>query len=222
MQFLYHENSGNNELSLKDLDLHYVCNVRRFKVGDVIKLSNMKNNILYSYEINAKSKKEIFLVIQSKTMINPPPLGPHIIQSIIDPSEFYKILPLLNELMISKITLFYADFSQRQFRFNTSRIEKILISSCMQCSRLHRMEIEFIPNLDKVIELYPRALAFDFNCEVRNDIFENSESFIIGPEGGFSPRERRLLEGRCFSIDYNLILKSTTASVFIASRSLKL
>ena len=222
MQFLYHENSGNNELSLKDLDLHYVCNVRRFKVGDVIKLSNMKNNILYSYRINAKSKKEIFLSVESKTIIKIPLLGPHIIQSIIDPSEFYKILPLLNELMVSKITLFYADFSQKQFRFNTSRIEKILISSCMQCSRLHKMEIEFISNLDKVIELYPNALAFDFNCEVRNDIFKNYKSFIIGPEGGFSPRERKLLEGRCFSIDYNLILKSTTSSVFIASRSLKL
>lgn len=222
MQFLYHENSGAPQISLQDSSLHYICNVRRFRVGDSIKLSNMKDNFLFHYRIESKLKKEIILNLKYKEAAPKANFGAHIIQGIIDHNEFYKNLPLLNELMVSKITLFYADFSQKQFRFNINRIDKILISSCMQCARVHKMDIEFMPNLDSILDIYPHSMAFDFNNEVKNDIFKNCKSFIIGPEGGFSLRERKLLEGKSFALNHNLILKSSTASVFIAAKSLEL
>lgn len=243
MQFIYDENAGAKTLILDVKQNHYLFNVRRFKAqsGEIFKFANLKDGKLYRYKfaessgkeskldsathtkgaesraksIESRAKSATFHLLDSANITQNSPKT-HIIQAIID--EFDKVLPALNELFVEKITLFYADFSQKNIRVNLERLEAILISSSMQCGRLRKMEIEILGSLDCVVEKYSDAVALDFAPKARN--LCDFKRFIIGPEGGFSPRERELLKARKIAIsgiNHPLILRAKTTSIFVAS-----
>ena len=244
MQFIYDENAGAKTLILNVKQNHYLFNVRRLKAqsGEIFKFANLRDGKLYSYKfaessgkesnldsatrvkgtesraksIESRAKSATFHLLDSANITQNSPKT-HIIQAIID--EFDKVLPALNELFVEKITLFYADFSQKNIRVNLARLEAILISSSMQCGRLRKMEIEILGSLDCVVEKYSDAVALDFVPKARN--LCDFKRFIIGPEGGFSPRERELLKARKITIsgiNHPLILRAKTTSIFVASR----
>lgn len=261
MQFIYHKDCPNAEITLEGKDFHYIFGVRREskQTGKTFKFTNLKDNRIYFYTLKEINKKmatfkiiDLEGIIQDYTnlldskdpkldskisnldFINPNDLNAiilkaqkialnppktHIIQAIIDNNDFDKILPFLNELYVDKITLFYADFSQRNQKINLERLTNILINSSMQCGRLNLMKIEVFNNLDSVLEAYKNCFALDFGCEIIDNL-KDKNSFIIGAEGGFSKRERELLKECSFSINHPLILKSQTASIFIASQKI--
>lgn len=245
MQFIYDENAGAKTLILDAKQNHYLFNVRRFKAqsGEIFKFANLKDGKLYYYKfaessgkiaeskldsaarvkgaesraksIESHAKSATFHLLDSANITQNSPKT-HIIQAIID--EFDKVLPALNELFVEKITLFYADFSQKNIRVNLERLEAILISSSMQCGRLRKMEIEILGSLDEVVEKYSDAVALDFAPKACN--LCDFKRFIIGPEGGFSTRERELLKARKIAIsgiNHPLILRAKTTSIFVAS-----
>lgn len=241
MQFIYDKNAGNLTLTLDAKQCHYLFNVRRFKAqdGEIFSFANLRDGKLYKYKIirhcerdneacgnppckkytkgaQSRAKSATFHLLDSASIIQNSPKT-HIIQAVID--DFDKILPFLNELFVEKITLFYADFSQKNIRLNLERMEAILISSSMQCGRLSKIEIEILASLDEVLANYSDALALDFAPKAQN--LGDFKRFIIGCEGGFSPRERELLKEHKIAIsgiNHPLILRAKTASIFIASR----
>lgn len=216
MKFIYHENCGKEILSLEGREFHHIFNVRRARrnINESFNFANLKDSKIYYYKLLDLDKKIAnFALLDSRIVVQQSPKT-HIIQAVIENSEFDKTLPFLNELMVEKISLFYADFSQKNYKFNLQRLQSILINSCMQCGRLSLMEIEIFDSLDSILEVYKDAIALDFeaeSCDLRA-----YNSFIIGAEGGFSKRERELLKNRA-SITHPLILRSHTASIFVAS-----
>lgn len=231
MQFIYDENAGAKTLILDAKQNHYLFNVRRFRAqsGEIFKFANLKDGKLYKYQFaeskldsatrtkgaESRAKSATFHLLDSANITQESPKT-HIIQAIID--EFDKVLPALNELFVEKITLFYADFSQKNIRVNLERLNAILISSSMQCGRLRKMEIEILGSLDEVVEKYSDALVLDFAPKAQN--LRDFTRFIIGCEGGFSPRERELISAHKIAtsgIAHPLILRAKTASIFIAS-----
>ena len=192
MRFLYHKDSGEKNIILDNEAFHYIFNVRRQKNDNLI-LANMLDSRLYDYKILQVEKK----------------------RAIIDMNEFSKTLPYLNELFVEKITFFYSDFSQRNEKINTEKLHKILLNSSMQCGRLSIMKIEIMKNLNEVLNNYKDSMALDFNNN-RIDIKKHN-SFIIGPEGGFSKNERGLLKDRLFGINNPLVMRAKTASIFVAA-----
>lgn len=216
MRFIYARNAGQSEIILDSKQYHHIFNVRRLKakMGDIFHFANLADSTLYRYKL-VESKKAKFILLDS-TLCLQPQLKTHIIQAVI--SDFDKILPFLNELFVGKISLFYADFSQRNIKINTERLEAILINSSMQCGRLSKMEIEIFESLDAVLQVYKDSVvALDFCDEVLD--LSAFRSVIVGGEGGFSQREREILrEIRISGINHPLILRSQTASVFVASK----
>lgn len=217
MQFIYHIKSGDEVIYIRDYDYNHIFRSRREKKNKNFIFSNMIDYKLYRYKLAELTKKEAIFNLESFVIKQPLYFRTHIIQSIISMSEFTRILPTLNELMVGKITLFYSDFSQRNEKINLNRLNKILINSSMQCGRLDILKIEVFNNLESVIKHYSNAIALDFGCDEIN-IWDKTDSFIIGPEGGFSKEERDILKNRSFSIKSDLIMRSSTASIFVASK----
>lgn len=220
MRFIYNPNCGENEIILNGSSFHHIFDVRRQKnkKGDILKFANLKDSKIYSYKIKEQNKKDVYLTCEDSIKIIQKSPKTHIIQAIIDMNDFSKILPSLNELFVQKITFFYSDFSSKNQKINIKRLQKILINSCMQCGRLDLMEIEILRNLDEVLRNYKNAIALDFDKSPIN--FKIQNSIIIGAEGGFSQNERLMLKNRSFSINHSLILKSITASIYIASNKI--
>jgi len=142
----------------------------------------------------------------------------HLIWCIIDTKVIERTLPMLNQLGLSKITFVYCERSQKNFKIDLQRVEKILISSSQQCGRTTLMEIEVVNDLEKVLDMYHDIALLDFGGSTN---YEGVQKVLLGCEGGFSQSEQEKLQNNYkigFKSDY--ILKSETAAVSIVSKLL--
>ena len=189
MQFIIHKNAGEATLKLEGETYHHIFQSRRTKKSESLHLRNLKDSNLYTYNITNLSKKDATLALQSSqnTPLKNPPKG-HLIWAMIDPKNIEKTLPFLNELNLQKITFFYAEYSQKNFKLNLERIQRILENSCEQCGRITLLEIEVWGNLQEVLEKYPNAGVLDFGGEELNWSLEIHS--LVGTEGGFSTKEK--------------------------------
>jgi len=134
----------------------------------------------------------------------------------IDAKNIEKVLPSLNEIGVTKITFIECDRSQRNFKIKVDRLYKILINSNQQSGRLSLMDIDFCDSLDNFLQNYPNAKICDFGGKIIDEYFEVG---VVGCEGGFSTRERKLFKD-IVSFDTPLILRSESAVVSLASKVL--
>ena len=221
MQFVYHPNAGVQTLSVDIREYEHIFKVRRISVGEKLQWRNLEDVFIYEYEIYKIGKKEAELELIVKTEL---PLLPskvlHVGWSIIDPKIIERTLPMLNELGVSKISFVYAEFSQKSHKLDLERIKRILINSSQQCGRSLLMHIEVFSTLQSYIDAYPQSYILDFS-ETKLKETEKISSILIGPEGGFSQKERMLLQNQSIvGLTCNTILRSETAVVAATSKIL--
>jgi 16S rRNA (uracil1498-N3)-methyltransferase len=214
MQFIYEENPKEQMLISGD-NYKYLFKVRRLKIGDKINITNF-NHSIYVYKITNISAKEATLVKidEFKIMQNLKPF--HLGWCKIDTKNIEKVLPTLNEIGVTKITFIDCDRSQRNFKIKMDRLKKIIINSNQQSGRVQMMQIEFCENLDTFLENHPQAKVLDFGGKKIEGYFETA---VIGCEGGFSERERKLFR-QTYSFNTDLILRSESAAIAVASKVL--
>jgi 16S rRNA (uracil1498-N3)-methyltransferase len=219
MQFIYDKNSSQKQLFIRDENYRYLFRVRRSKVGDIVSFRNLEDDFLYRYKIVIIKKKEAELeLIGSKKDQQKSHKNFHLMWCIIDPKTIYGTLPMLNQLGVSKITFLYCDRSQKNFKLDHSKIEKILINSSQQCGRVKLMNIEILDSLEDLLKLYSDFLVLDFGGEKE---WGEADAVLVGCEGGFSEDEREKLQNhRKIGFDTDLILKSETAALTIVSKLL--
>jgi 16S rRNA (uracil1498-N3)-methyltransferase len=218
LKFLYHPNPSNNIILTGD-EHKYLFKVRRAQKNETINIRNLEDDYLYSYKIDSISKKEALLsLIEKKLSPNKPTKFLHLAWCIIDPKNIEKALPSLNEIGVSKITFVYCDFSQKNFKLKTERIKKILINSSQQCGRSNIIEIEILENSNKFFEKYPDFISIDFGGENLPCGFDSKKPLLIGPEGGFSEREREKFK-KIYSLK-GFILRSETAACGVSAKIL--
>jgi len=221
MQFVYHPNAGTQTLSVDTRDYEHIFKVRRISVGEKLSWRNLEDAFVYEYEIAQIGKKEAELELISQKEF---PLLPskvlHVGWSIIDPKIIEKTLPMLNELGVAKISFVYAEFSQKSHKLDLERMKRILINSSQQCGRSLLMQIEVFSTLQHYVETYPKSYVLDFS-EAKLSEDEVVSSILIGAEGGFSEKERILLQNQpIVGLTCNTILRSETAVVAAASKIL--
>ena len=218
MQFLYDERAGETSLSLCGENYKYLFKVRRLREGDSIFVRNLCDDILYRYKIVSINKKEAFLELLESLYDEQRRKDFHLLWCMIDPKAMEKTLPMLNQIGVSKITFIYCERSQKNFKIDHQRIQKILINSCQQCGRGDLMEIEIAENLETILQKYENINVLDFGGAKK---WESIGKVLVGCEGGFSEYERELLKNcNKIAFDTDFILKSETAAVSIASKLL--
>lgn len=219
MQFIYDENASQELLQIKDENYRYLFKARRFKVGQAVKFRNLQDDILYSYEIEDIGKKEATLkltdmVKTAKTDME----NLHLIWCVIDVKVIYATLPMLNQIGVSKISFVYCERSQKNFKIDLEKCQKILINSSQQCGRSDLMKIELYMSLNDVLQKYDSFAILDFGGETS---WKEISSILIGCEGGFSEGERQQLQNNYkIGLKTNFVLKSETAALTIASKLL--
>lgn len=220
MQFLFHTNAGDPILTLEGDCYRHLYRARRTRQTQALSLRNLTDDNLYIYDQARITKTNATLHL--KETIHSPNRSvqtTHIILGIIDLKSIQKVLPFLNELGVAKLTLFYGDFSQRSEKINQEKLQAILIASSQQCGRSDLLKIDFLENLEEVIASYQQVHVFDFGGGSLEAQKIQPTSILIGPEGGFSLRERKILEGfPIYSTRENIILRSETACIFVASK----
>ena len=220
MQFIYDKNAKNELLKIEDENYNYIVKARRHKLDDILDFRNLEDDFLYSYKISQIDKKSLFLNLlkkEEKLIENSKKI--HLGWCIVDPKTIYENIASLNELGVDKITFVYSDFSQKNFKINFEKLEKILINSSSQCGRSSIIKLDIYKNIDTFIADNPDTYFLDFSQTSIDSKVLDIKTLMIGTEGGFSKRERELFN-KNFIVGFssNLILKSQTAIISATSK----
>jgi 16S rRNA (uracil1498-N3)-methyltransferase len=224
--FIEKEISQNLMIYIKEKQHHFLKNVLRIKLNDVI---NVFDGITGEWrsQVISISKDKTALKIEKK--IREFETQPDI-WLIFAPIKLFRLNIIIQkavELGVSKFVPCKTEFSNFD-KLNYKNLELNAIEAAQQCERLDIPKIEKIINLDALIKELPddRALVFcdesDTNLpsiydELRLNLNNYSRwSVIIGPEGGFSNEERELIKKQKNVLRVTLgsrILRSDTAAI---------
>ena len=220
MQFIYDKNAKNELLKIEDENYNYIVKARRHKLDDILDFRNLEDDFLYSYKISQIDKKSLFLnLLKNEEKIIENSKKIHLAWCVVDPKTIYENIASLNELGVDKITFVYSDFSQKNFKINFEKLEKILINSSSQCGRSSIIKLDIYKNIDTFIKENPDTYFLDFSQTSIDSKVLDIKTLMIGTEGGFSKRERELFN-KNFIVGFssNLILKSQTAIISATSK----
>lgn len=216
MQFLYHKQAGEEILKLKGEEFAHL-KARRIKENEILSLRNLEDDFIYDYKISNLDRNSCLLYFLHKHFKSHPQSELDLALAVIDTKILEKTLPFLNELGVKKLHLVFTEFSQRNFKLDFERLEKIIISSCEQCGRSHKMQIQSYKNIQEFSKVFPDAVLVDFEGEARE--FDKTRLYFIGPEGGFSPKEKQMFKEKiCLKVPN--ILRSQSAVVAVAAKIL--
>jgi len=221
MQYLYHKEALESQIELGGDEHRYIFKVRRHRIGDLIYLRNLEDDFIYKYLITdmSKTKTELELIDMTELIISSPRYL-HIAWCVIDPKSIEKVLPSLNEIGVSKISFVYCNRSQKSFKLDFNRYNKILLNSSQQCGRSKMMDMENVKDLSTLLQTYPDTHMLNFSRD--NFICSSYEgTILIGCEGGFTTEEMELFDtDNIIGLDTPLILKSESATIAVASKVL--
>ena len=199
---------------------HYVTNVMRLKRGSIINFFNKEGEWISEIIFLEKDRVEVKFLKRVKVSFKNSNIELAICLIKKNPMEI--ILQKATELGVSKIIPIISERTEVK-ELNHERANKIVIEATEQSNQLVPPKIsntvtlkDFIKNLNGSSKLF----FADINCKERlkkKDIEDNKlKSVLIGPEGDFSPNERKMiLENNniiSFSISKN-ILRTETAAI---------
>ena len=222
MQFTYDESCGTQVLEIKEEVYNYIIKARRHKIEDEIYFRNLKDEKIYLYKIETIEKKSAILTLLSseeKVVSNERKL--HLGWCIVDPKTIEKYISSLNEIGVDKITFIYGEYSQKNFKINIEKLEKILINSSSQCGRSSIIKLDICKNMETFIKNNDEAYFLDFSDIPLDKKSDKINTLVIGSEGGFSNKERvQFNKNNIVGFNSNLILRSETAILSASSKIL--
>jgi len=219
--YLYNTQAGTPQLSLEGDDHRYIFKVRRHKEGDTLYLRNLEDGLLHRYLITFMDKRSSNLTLQESSVLEIKAKQPlHIGWCVIDPKSVEKVLPSLNEMGVEKITFIYCKRSQKSFKLDFKRLEKILLNSSQQSGRSQMMQLEMSEDLPQFLAKYPQSKMLNFS---ENNFIGSTtvDTIVIGCEGGFHEGEVALFKPEnIVGFDTPLVLKSESAVCAVAAKFL--
>ena len=222
MLYLYNNEAGKPQLILTGDDHRYIFKVRRHKADDFLHLRNLKDGLLHTYRVSHIDKRTVILALKESHVLEiKAKQSLHIGWCVIDPKSIEKVLPTLNEMGVEKITFIYCKRSQKSFKLDFKRLEKILLNSSQQSGRSKMMKLEMSDDLEFFLKKYPQSkiLNFSENSFISNIV--EIDTIVIGCEGGFHEDEVALFEAdNIIGFDTPLVLKSESAVCAVASKIL--
>ncbi|MEA1983322.1 MAG: 16S rRNA (uracil(1498)-N(3))-methyltransferase [Campylobacterota bacterium] len=220
--YIFDDKAGSPELILKGESHKYLIKVRRHSIGDELAFRNRDDiKTVHTYKVDAlEPRSAILSLVSSKSLEVKSENELHIAWCVIDPKSVEKVLPSLCEIGVSKISFIFCERSQKNFKVDFKRYERIVEASMQQSGRTSLMAFDSYKNIETFIEEFPDTKVFDF-CD---NILKGDSSFkkvLIGCEGGFSQNEKEFLKSQeVFRLNSAMVLRSESAVMAVASKIL--
>lgn len=211
---------------LSNNNVHYIKDVLRMKIGDIIKIFNDTNYIFFA-EIKDISKKIIQVIIVKKIFQNiESPLYIHLGQVISKNEKMNYTIQKSTEIGVSAITPLLSQYSNFEKKITNipqkiKKWKKIAISAAQQCQRNCIPQIndpENILSWSKKNKIESLKILFNpFSKLTINCLPKTAKhiQIIIGPEKGLSVNEiNEIIKNGFFSIKIGpRILRTETAAL---------
>ena len=219
---LYYPNSivENTTSLLSKEHTHYVANVMRLKRGSNINFFNKEGEWVSEIVFLEKDRIEVKFLNRVKKSIQTSSMELAICLVKKNPMEI--ILQKATELGVVKITPIISERTEVK-ELNLERAKKIVIEATEQSNQLSPPEIskitklkDFINNLNETSKLFFADINSKDKLKKEDIKGDNLKTILIGPEGDFTPNERKMILENKNTISFSLsknILKTETATI---------
>jgi 16S rRNA (uracil1498-N3)-methyltransferase len=220
--YTFYDEAGAESLHVKSELYKYLVKVRRHSEGDELCFRSRNDiDVLHTYKVLRVEPRALALsLVSSQKNIVKASKSLHVGWCVIDIKSVEKVLASLCEIGVEKITFISCDRSQKNFKNDFKRFDRIVESSMQQSGRSDFMEFDTSKCIKDFIDTNPSTKVFDF-CE---NILEDSLDFdtvLIGCEGGFSKSEREILLNQAnFRLNSSMVLRSESAVMAVSSKIL--
>lgn len=210
--------------SVRDNAAHYLSHVMRLKENDTIAVFNGYDGDWAAY-ISAVTKKEVHLVAQS--LLRPQHASPDItlVFAPIKGARMDFIIEKSSEMGVRALMPIRTDFTVVT-RVNHERAQAHLIEAAEQTERQDIPVLHEMVSLEQLLSTWSKDTILFYGDESgQGKTADNalatlergtSVAYLVGPEGGFSPKEHRLLQSLPFTQAISLgprVLRADTAVV---------
>lgn len=194
--------------------IHQLKDVFRMKRGEKVVLFDGTG---YEYEatIELLTKKEAMFLVGEGIEKEDKGSGAHLFLSIIKKDNFELAIEKATELGVTTITPVIAERSQYK-SIRQDRLQKIIKEAAEQCGRVTLPNITPELSLEETLEQYPDITVLDIDGQ-EGEI--GTKNILVGPEGGWSDKERALFEERSVaikSLPFNTLRAETAVIAAIA------
>lgn len=215
-----HPFSTGQSVALSPEQSHYLLRVLRMEQDQPMVVFNERSGAWQGI-LHIVGKKAL-AVLERQIQLPTSPDDIHMLLSPLKKEAWDFCVEKLTELGMAALQPVTMDFTQNA-RLNEERIRANLVEASQQCERTHVPELIPVQKLDSVLRKWdPNRLLYvaleRSDARPALDVFEKQMpgAILIGPEGGFSPRERELLMQYDFVRAINLgplILRAETAAM---------
>jgi 16S rRNA (uracil1498-N3)-methyltransferase len=207
-------------VALNDDQSHYMVRVLRYEEGHPIVVFNETSGAWQGSLVVKAKRGSVVLEKQIQTPM--PPSDIWLVMSPIKKEAWDFALEKATELGVAAIQPVLMDYTQNA-RVNDERAKANLIEASQQCERTHVPDFFKVEKLETLLRNWDASRMLYVALE-RSDaqpalsVFDRSHpgAILVGPEGGFSQREKELFMKYEFIKPINLgklILRAETASL---------
>ena len=215
----------NKSLELEDSDYHHIKNVMRFKKGDIIKV--VYDNIVYDCVLTSVNKT-IEFDIKNKNVNDKNIINVDVAFGLIKEQKQDFLIQKATELNVNKLIPIkmirsVVKIESKKEEGKLLRWKKIAKDASEQSFRYNIPEITGVRKLIDLINYdYDLKLLCSLNKNTKNikKVLQNNNKcvkilLVVGPEGGFDPKEEeQLIKNGFISVSLgDTVLRSETACI---------
>ncbi|MEM5471958.1 16S rRNA (uracil(1498)-N(3))-methyltransferase [Hoeflea sp. AS60] len=202
---------------------HYLLTVLRLEDGTQVLVFNGRDGE-FSATLRPQGKKSASLEIGDQTREQAPQSRIDFLFAPLKVGRLEYLVQKATEMGVRKITPVFTDHTQLH-KVNAARLEANILEAAEQCGNLAIPQLGDAVKLEALLSDWEPARRIIFCNEseagnnpgtILNDIAETDLALLVGPEGGFSEREREMLAALPFVTSIPLgprILRADTAAV---------
>lgn len=184
-------------------DAHHITAVLRHKPGDILTVCDMAR-VEYTCRLEEAGRSRAVLeILSSSPSDNEPTVQVVLYQAMVKGDKPEHILQKAVELGVSRVVFFPGERSVALMgdgakgASKLSRWQRISDEAAKQCGRAAHVPVEYLPSYSEALDRMKQGFCFlCYEGETTQGIkslldgnLPGDISFMIGPEGGFSPRE---------------------------------
>lgn len=215
----------NDRYEFDEHNAHHLKNVLKIKKDTIIRLVYQDS---YLAKIEYDNNKIYARVIEIDNNVNELDCEVILVQSLIRKDNFELVLQKACELGVSKIIPLISSRCvalDKNFDVKKLRYQKIMKSACEQSKRNNVAVIDDVCTINELdVDASLKMVAFEnekYSASKISQLYDKQKSIVIviGPEGGFSDDEIKVLTDKgykCVSLG-SRILRSETASLYALS-----
>jgi 16S rRNA (uracil1498-N3)-methyltransferase len=203
--------------------IHYLMTVLRMDDGARVLVFNGRDGEFLA-ALRSLSKKAAKLEILEQTRLQPPESRLDFLFAPLKAGRLDYLVQKATEMGVRRITPVFTDHTQLH-KINASRLQANILEAAEQCGNLAIPQLREAGRLETLLSEWDPARRIIFCNEsqagnnpsaILSAIAERDLALLIGPEGGFSERERAMLAALPFVTAIPLgprILRADTAAV---------